>query len=249
MRKIVILLSLLVVSLQALDKEYVKVVQPLIEAFKSKDKSTIINLVTYPLKRQYPIPSIKNKEEMLLRFNEVFDAKLSESIAQSDIQKDWESVGWRGIMFSYGQLWLVTTGKIFSVNYHSVKEQEIKAQIIAKQKENLHQSVKIFKKAILEWKTKRFHIRIDDLGDENYRYAAWPVHKKTSAKPDIVLEKGKVVYSGSGGNHHYEFTNGAYTYQCDVTVIGADDSPPGSIEVLKNGKRIFYQNVIEVMNL
>ncbi|MDH5465508.1 MAG: hypothetical protein OEW60_07725 [Thiovulaceae bacterium] len=35
---------------------------------------------------------------------------------------------------------------------------------------------------------------------------------------------------------YYDFKNAACTYQCHVTVIGADDSATGSIKVLKNGK-------------
>ena len=91
MRKIVILLSMLVVSLQALDSKHHKIVKTAIDAFKAKDKQTIVKLLSYPIRRSYPIPEIKNKEEMLVRFDQVFDEKLVQAVGASDIEKDQAS--------------------------------------------------------------------------------------------------------------------------------------------------------------
>jgi hypothetical protein len=41
---------------------------------------------------------------MLKRFDEVFDDALLKNIVNSDIEKDWDDVGWRGIMMSRGGL-------------------------------------------------------------------------------------------------------------------------------------------------
>jgi hypothetical protein len=61
------------------------------------------------------------------------------------------------------------------------------------------------------------------------------------------LNNGEVVFEGTGGNHYYDFKKGVYLYRCDVTVLGADDSPPGDLIVYKNDKEILSQSVIEVI--
>ena len=248
-QSLIISLCLLSANVHSLEPKHQKVVNPVVEAFKNNDQQTIVNLLKYPITRSYPIPAIKNRNEMLNRFSEVFDKRLITMIANSDLNNDWAEVGWRGIMFADGLLWLEETGKIYSINYHSESEEKLKLKIIANQKKSLHKSVNTFEEPILEWKTKRFHIRIDDMGDDNYRYAAWPITKTTSDKPDLILINGNVVFEGSGGNHHYEFKSGKYRYRCYVTVIGADDSPPGDLEVLKGDKVLLSEPVIEVLGL
>ncbi|MEI8669813.1 hypothetical protein P4S65_17270 [Pseudoalteromonas sp. B131b] len=36
----------------------------------------------------------------------------------------------------------------------------------------------------------------------------------------MVLFNGDVTVSGAGGNHHYTFKNGRYSYILHVTIIG-----------------------------
>jgi len=63
------------------------------------------------------------------------------------------------------------------------------------------------------------------------------------------LQKGEIVYDGSGGNHHYVFMSGNYQCRCHVTVIGADDSPPGTLEVSKGDKILLSEPVLQVLGL
>jgi hypothetical protein len=182
----------------------------------------------------------------------VFDEVLIEQIATSDLAKDWSMEGWRGITFSNGELWLSEDGKIRTISYRTEKEEKLRKALIEKQKLTLHESIRVYEHPILEWKTKKFRIRIDYLGEHRgkhiYRYSSWGADKQTSAKPDLVLVKGKVVFEGSGGNHYYEFTNGKHIYRCDVCVLGRDDSPSGSLEVYKGDKLILSEAVVEVLS-
>jgi len=217
-----------------------------INAFKQRNKTDIAELISYPLKRRYPIPAIKDKAEFLNRFNEVFDENFIRLIANSNLEADWKDGGWRGITFSRGKLWLGHGDevKIIGINHQTLKEQAIKASLIEKNKQTLHPSIREYERPILEWQTAKFHIRIDQMGPKNYRYASWSVGNKVGDKPDLILLNGKVKYIGSGGNHHYSFINGNYTYRCDVTVIGKDDSPPGILSVFKGQERILSENVL-----
>ena len=151
-------------------------------------------------------------------------------------------------MFDGGKLWLDFEGKIISINYQSTNEQALQQRLIDAQQQSLHSSISYYQQPILEWKTAKFHIRIDDLGDANFRYASWGIDKKTSEKPDLVLYKGTLVSQGSGGNHYYSFANGQYSYLCYVNLLGTSKSPPGTLEVFKSKKHLLTANVLEVLS-
>lgn len=218
------------------DKE-IERIKALITLFKKKDIDGISNKISYPLFRQYPIPHIKDKEEFKKRFSEVFDQILIDKIANSQIS-EWSEVGWRGIMFENGDLWMDTDGIITSINYQSGYEKNLMTSLIAKEKGDLHTSLKTFKSPIYKIKTKIYLIRIDELSDYNYRYAAWKVNEKETSKPDLVINNGQIEYEGSGGNHVITFVNGIYTYKVYRNVIGTDTSPDITLEVKENGKVI-----------
>lgn len=66
MRKILFVLFLLInfktVSAQ-LDKKYESVVLEFIDNVKNQNREKLATKIKFPLKRDYPIPSIKNKQE------------------------------------------------------------------------------------------------------------------------------------------------------------------------------------------
>lgn len=230
---------------EAMPEEYIPLVQGLIDAAKANDLEAIAKRVAYPLKREYPIPAIQNTQEMIARFDQVFDPKLLEQIAHSKIEADWQTMGWRGIMLGSGVVWLDFDGKIIAINYQTPVEAKLKAELIAKQQTALHPSVSEFVSPALSWETAKFTIRVDDMGNSQYRYAAWAKGKSLSDKPDLVLNKGKLVFDGSGGNHSYQFRSGPYQYYCYVTVLGGSDSPLGELVVFKNDQEILTQAVIK----
>ncbi|GAB0112126.1 hypothetical protein [Pseudoalteromonas distincta] len=245
LNRILLCLSLLFTSnIFALEQKYHESVLPVIAAFKAHDKTAIAALIRYPLKRQYPLPDIKNEAEFISRFDEVFDDELTAVIASSNIKTDWEKVGWRGIMLNNGVMWVDTDGKIIGINSGTSKEQALAKSLIEQGKQSLHASINIFEKPVLDWKTANYHIRVDDLGDHNYRYAVWNIDKRAKDKPDMVLFNGDVTVSGTGGNHHYTFKNGRYSYILHVTIIGCDTSPPGWLEVYKDDERLLFEDVI-----
>jgi hypothetical protein len=232
----------------AVNKKYHQDISLIKSAFKQLDKKVIATLISYPLGREFPIPAIQNEAELVNRFDEVFDKKFTEQIANSDLDKDWSMMGWRGIMFSNGELWLDSSNKIRSITYQSSKEKQIRARLIEKQKQTLHQSLRVYKQPVLEWKTSKFHIRIDDLGDYNYRYSSWSINKQTRDKPDLILENGKMVFEGSGGNHYYSFSNGKYIYRCYVSVLGDNKSSLGKLDIFNGEEHILSDDVLEVLS-
>jgi hypothetical protein len=214
----------------------------MISFFKAKNIDAISEKISYPLEREYPIPSIKDKAEFKQRFQEVFDAFLVAKIANSKIE-NWSEVGWRGIMLDNGEVWMGNSdGTITAVNYQSEFEKQRKESLIAGDKEKIHPSLKTFKLPTYKIKTKNFLIRIDELANEKYRYASWKISDNESSKPELVLQNGTIEFGGSGGNHVITFVNGKFTYKVYRIILGEGDSPEVRLIVEKEGKTILTQD-------
>ncbi|WP_418178850.1 hypothetical protein ACNSOO_07520 [Aliarcobacter lanthieri] len=208
-------------------------IQKTIKAFQENDIEYISNnLIKYPLKRQYPIPSIKNQEELKKRFSEVFDDELIKEIKNSKIE-DWSEMGWRGIMLNQGTLWLNFDQIIIAINYQSDFEKRLRENLIKQDKEQLHSSLKDFIEPTYKIKTKNFLIRIDKIDDSKYRYSSWKIGKSESSKPDLVLLNGEIEYQGTIGYQYFTFKNRNYTYEIDIDAT--------SLEVMKDNKTILFE--------
>jgi hypothetical protein len=65
----------------------------------------------------------------------------------------------------------------------------------------------------MDFDTPKFHVRIDETGNETYRYASWSKGKTVLDKPDLVIENGKHTKSG------YVFKSGEYSYICNDDLL------------------------------
>lgn len=230
-----------------LENSFLDSVTKVILLFQSRDIEKIATKIQFPLYREYPIPSIKNKEEFRNRFSEVFDAILIDKIASSKPEQ-WSEVGWRGVMLENGVLWMANSdGVITSVNYQSDFEKKVRQELIAKDKQNLHLTLKSFESPIYRIKTKNYLIRIDELSNGEYRYASWKIGEKESSKPSIILNKGEWEFEGSGGNHLITFVNGNYVYKIYRNLIGEKNSPDITLYVEKNGQNIVTEDGMLMM--
>lgn len=216
-------------------------IQTVIHLFKTKNIKGISEIVNYPLSREYPLTDIKSKQELIKRFNDVFDRSIIDEVSKSKIT-DWSEVGWRGIMLHQGTMWIDTDGKIIALNHQSETEKKQRLKLISEQKESLHSTLKVFKNPIYKFKTKHYLIRIDELENGKYRYASWKNNQNESAKPDIILTDGNLEFSGSGGNHTITFKKGNFKYTVYRFHIGASDTPEISLSVEENNKGILNEN-------
>lgn len=213
-----------------------------IRLFKQGNIDKIASIIAFPLNREYPIPGIKSKKEFKRRFNEVFDKNLIAKIADSKTE-EWSEVGWRGIMLDNGVVWIDSyDGKITAVNYQSGFEKNRRTDLINKEKDNIHISLKSYASPLYKIKTKKFLIRIDQLSDGTYRYASWNANGSEFSKPDIILYKGVLEHQGSGGNHSITFSNGNYTYIVYRNFLAPENSPDITLTVEKNEQTILTQN-------
>ncbi|MBK5213268.1 MAG: SH3 domain-containing protein [Flavobacteriaceae bacterium] len=92
--------------------------------------------------------------------------------------------------------------------------------------------------------TSKYKIKIDDLGNDNYTYTAWPASSSMNDTPNLVIKGGERIKDGRGGNHYYLFTNGKYKYECWINIIGTDETPPANLLVYKNNDLILSEDAI-----
>jgi hypothetical protein len=222
-------------------KENQHVVIEFINCIKNKQKEKLADKIAYPFSREYPLPDIKNKQEFIARYDEIFDAVIIKKVIKSNLAADWSEMGWRGIMFLDGDIWLDLDGRLIGVNYQSEIEKEKRESLLKIDKNSVHESIREFKAPVCILETSKFRIRIDDIGDYNYRYVSWPINSKMSDKPDIILLHGEFISEGSGGNHGYVFKNGDYSYDCEIIEMGEDDSPPALLIVSKGDKEVLSE--------
>jgi hypothetical protein len=226
---------------EQLEEYKIDSINNVISLFKEKDIDKISNKINFPLQREYPLPSIKDKEEFKQRFSEVFDKILIDKIANSKIEQ-WSEAGWRGIMLDNGIVWMGNSdGIITAVNYQSDFEKKLRKDLIDTKKANLHISLKAFKSPTYKIKTKNYLIRIDELTNNNYRYASWKISENESSKPNIILDNGELEVEGSGGNHVITFISRNYLYKVYRNVIGEENSPDITLTIEKDGKIILTE--------
>lgn len=231
-----------IVGYKPLEEHKIDGIKRVISLFAERDVKKISNIIRFPLDREYPIPPIKNKKEFQKRFAEVFDEVLINKIATSTIDQ-WVEVGWRGIMLDSGSVWMANSdGIITGVTYQSEVEKKLRGDLINKEKESLHVSLKTFESPTHKIITKNHLIRIDELIDDKYRYASWKRGTPESSKPDLILDNGVLEFQGSGGSYIITFLNGDHTYTIYRNVIGSSDTPAVSLEIEKDGKVIAEEN-------
>lgn len=233
----------------------VQLVDRFLDVFRSGDRSKIVLMVHYPLHRTYPLPNIMDPEQMLERYDEIFDETITALISDSE-RNDWSDVGWRGIMLRNGVVWLEYDGLLRALNYTSKREQAERDRLLNMERAGLHRSLREDHEPILEWITDHYRVRIDLMQrgetvvrkkDESkpldepqptfggYRYVAWDADKTHDQEPDLILYGGQWIRDGTGGNHHYLFANGDYRYVVWVNVLGRTgySTPIGSLTVFR----------------
>lgn len=209
--------------------------------FREKAVEEIADRVVYPLKRESPIPDVKNATELKRRFGEIFDSYLIGIIANSNTDQ-WSEMGWRGIMLDDGILWVDSEGKITAVNYQSEYEQQLFRKFTAEEKSKLYPALQPdFEKTHLKFRTKNYLVRIDKLSSGTYRYACWKKENPESTKPDLVLENGTFRVDGSGGNQVVTFRNKNYEYKVFRNVLDSPGTPEVSLVVEKDGREILSE--------
>ena len=226
-------------------------IENFINLIKNNDCKGLSKIINYPLARKYPIKSIKNENDFLKNCNVIFDNNFRKKILNSDInnEDDWSEVGYKGIMFDNGKIWLDNDGYVISVNYESDIEIEIREKLLLKDKENLYYTLKNYQENVGIYETKKYIFRLDKLENNSFRYSSWEKNSEMSTKPNIVVNNCNLIYSGSGGNHSYTCKNENYYYTIYFNVIGNKNTPPVELKVYKgNNSKPIYVDSAKLIN-
>lgn len=69
------------------------------------NRQAVARMIAYPLNQPYPLKNITNASELLKHYDRVFPRTLRAKLDTSRIE-DWSQVGWRGVMFDCGDIWI-----------------------------------------------------------------------------------------------------------------------------------------------
>ena len=201
---------------EVLEKQYRAAVQYFIQCVKNNDVKALANKVIYPMPRPYPLPPIKDKQDFIRHYHEIFDDSLRNVIIHSDVVHDWSTAGFRGIMLNNGLLWLDYDGSLEVINRLSAAERKQRQQLIEEDRKNLCPALADFYKPVIVMKTDKYKFRIDQMKDGTYRFAMWNADEPMSQKPLEIIPNGKFNIEGSEGNKIYIFKTDNYEYDCFV---------------------------------
>ncbi|OKS87652.1 hypothetical protein [Mucilaginibacter polytrichastri] len=228
MKRIAYIILLLFVISNCLADVPVKVrksYKHIVKLIEEKKADELSKLISYPLKRQNPLPDITNAKAFIAYYNILFDdafRKKLRSYNDSVIFNHNAQYGLVGGIFN-GDMWIGDDGKIVSINYSSKQELKLKDQLTKQIQNKMHPSVNSWKENIWVAKSKNLLIRIDET-NKGFRYVSWSHGHSISDKPDLILYHGKEEAQGTMGGWTYTFKSGDWTYEFDdVEMCETDD--------------------------
>jgi hypothetical protein len=88
-----------------LDSLTVAFIHELTKNVSHDNRRAVAQMISYPLTQPYPLKDIRNAAELLKHYDRVFPRSLREKLDTSSLE-DWSQVGWRGVMFDCGDIWI-----------------------------------------------------------------------------------------------------------------------------------------------
>lgn len=170
-----------------LSASVVENIKSLTALFEEENRDGIAKRVVYPLKRDYPLPDITTEFEFASKFEQLFSPEFSAKISHSVIE-EYTDMGWKGIMFDLGRLWLNEEGNIIKIYDQTESEKKAREAIIQAGKKELHKSVKKYYEPYAIIKVGEETWRVDRKNDQVMRLAKWTGGKTMAEMPDTVLE-------------------------------------------------------------
>ena len=135
-------------QISVLNQEQRQSIQRLINTFRTKNDAKIADLIYYLLRREYPLRDVKDKQDCVQRFDEIFDEEFVDHVANSKMS-DWSGIGLRRMMLDDGSLWIDDDGEIITVNYQSRIEKQLLGHAIQADKNLLPKSLRDFEKPFI----------------------------------------------------------------------------------------------------
>jgi hypothetical protein len=238
-KQLLLLTALLAMAVHCLaDAEpvFVKRFRYVVQLIKADNARELSKWVRYPLQRSYPLPPVKNATEFIAYYPVLFDKPLKKLLAQyddTDVMARNGSYGLVGGPFS-GEIWMNDDGKITTVNYSSAQEQQNRQALIAKERQQMHPSVRNWEENVVYARSEKLLVRVDRTAG-GLRYACWGKGKTMKDAPDIMLHNGTEDAQGTMGGWIWTWTNNGWTYVVDEADMCADPKDCGLYLELQYG--------------
>jgi hypothetical protein len=199
----------------------VYVVNRFIRSVAAGNPAELAEIVSFPLQRDYPLPSIQTQQEFVQLYDEVIDEEFTRTIEESD-QYDCGRPGWRPLSIVRSDanepeqggvplVWFDDDGNVTRIWHETEVASQKRMALVEAERNQLHPSLHEYEYPVLEWETCTYRIRIDDLGNA-FRYAAWRVDRFRNDNPDIVMTNGELVSEGTDEHRYFVFQNSEYKY-------------------------------------
>ena len=203
-------------SYASIDLIIIKRFRQIIKLVESDNPKELSKLIDYPLKRENPLPDIKNANDFIAYYPTIFDSSFKRLLKQyndSVIFEHNDAYGLVGGNFT-GEIWIDENGKISSINYSSKDEQKTKRILINKIKKEIYPAVNTWDENVIVAKSEKLLIRVDRT-NKGLRYVCWAKGKTVRDQPDIILYNGIEEAQGTMGGWTWTFKNGDWTYIVD----------------------------------
>ena len=200
----------------SIDPSIIKRFKQIIKFAELDNAKELSKLIDYPLKRENPLPDIKNASDFIAYYPTIFDSSFKRLLKQYNDSVIFEHNGAYGLVGGNftGEIWLDADGKISSINYSSKDEQKAKQFLIDKIKKEMYPTVNTWNENVIVAESEKLLIRVDRT-DKGLRYVSWSKGRTTKDRPDIILYNGAEVAQGTMGGWTWTFKNGDWTYIVD----------------------------------
>lgn len=202
-----------------------KEVKQLVKAIAEGDSSAFAGLVSYPLKRPYPLHDIESADEMMAYYHNLVDDSLRNIIKSSGPDR-WGEYGWRGWTLDDGQyVWIDES--VYDVQYLSQREKNMIDSLTNAEVSNIAPSIREGWKPVLCLENSsdktiyRVDVRTKDnpIAGRHYRLAIYPHGIDLKGVPPVLVE-GVMETEGSAGDILYRFgdkSSGEYVLEPEAT--------------------------------
>ncbi|MDR0321737.1 MAG: hypothetical protein LBI28_09560 [Treponema sp.] len=195
---------------------------PFIEAVRRGDRNEIVKFFKYPIRqyRPFPLPYIKNEQEMLERFDMIFTDEVLDDIVNSS-DNEWNAEAWRGVFFYNDRtwLWMDYDGTVLGI-HASNQEEELVREFWKRDRERLLPEFRQYDNCVGLFASTTYILRLDsftidrDTYTFRFRLLIWERNnsKTMSDMPDIILTDGESRSYGNTGRSLYYFINNDRVY-------------------------------------
>ena len=212
------------------------------------NRSSVVQQINYPLALRYPLPDIRNAEEMLSFYNLIFTDSFKKHILDNMV---FDEIGWRGVYLCDGLMWGDFYEDGFKIRtilkQDSPQMRKLWEDTVEKRRQSLHPSVQEFIEPVMIMYTSKYIIMVDKIAPYKYRYAAWYAGASMKSKPNVVLNNGEAIgFGGSMGGCWYKFKSGIYEYHVDAFLENKGGGGMCGVSVLKNGELALFDEMIRL---